>query len=150
MGDEDALSMVFFNLIINSALVQGPNGKHVERIKVEPCLEVLKNRALQGVDTGNYYVLCLVDDGPGITSDLREKVFEPFFSRRKSGFGLGLALVHRIVHALGGYIYVDECPWRGKGAAFFIALPRPDQPLPKAAHPEPSGGKQTAGRIPQS
>ncbi len=150
MGHRDALSQVFFNLIINSAQVQAPNGERVKRIKVEPCLEVLKSRALEGVDTGNYHVLCLVDDGPGITRDLREKVFEPFFYRRKSGFGLGLALVHRIVHALGGFIYVDECPWRGKGAAFFIALPRPDQLLPEAAHPEPAGLKQTSGRIPQS
>jgi len=124
IGHRDALSQVFFNLIINSAQVRGSHGEQVGKIKVEPCREILKNRAPQGAEAASYHGLCLADDGPGIPLELREKVFEPFFSGRKSGFGLGLAVVHRIIHALGGAVYVDESPWNERGAAFFIALPR--------------------------
>ena len=147
MGHRDALSQVFFNLIINSTQVRGANDERVGRIKVEPCREVLKNRTLEGVATGDYHVMCLGDDGPGIDRELREKIFEPFFSERKSGFGLGLAVVHRIIHALGGFIYVDKCPWPGGGAAFFIALPRSDRPPTAEVDSATTGLDRTTGGL---
>jgi len=67
--------------------------------------------------------LCFRDNGPGIEKKVRERIFEPFYTTRKGGFGLGLAVVHRIVNALGGLIDVEEAP-DGPGAAFIISLPR--------------------------
>ncbi|MBN2289070.1 MAG: PAS domain-containing protein [Candidatus Glassbacteria bacterium] len=146
MGCRDALSQVFFNLMINSAQVRGPDGGKVTRVSVETCLAALQGRALEGVDTGAYHVVCLADDGPGIARELREKVFEPFFSGRKSGFGLGLAVVHRIVHTMGGFVCVDESPWQAKGAAFFIALPRPAPDRQAQAEPAGQGGCRRVAR----
>jgi two-component system nitrogen regulation sensor histidine kinase NtrY len=59
--------------------------------------------------------------GPGTPPDDREKLFQPYFSKKKSGTGLGLAIVNRIVADHGGYIRVeDNAP---RGARFVIELP---------------------------
>ena len=61
------------------------------------------------------------DEGEGIQPEDREKLFLPYFSRRKSGTGLGLAIVDRIVKDHGGYIRVkDNTP---RGTKFVIELP---------------------------
>ncbi len=63
------------------------------------------------------------DDGPGISADIREKIFDPFFSGREAGRGLGFGLskAWRIIALHGGQIVVHSEP--GRGATFTIALP---------------------------
>jgi signal transduction histidine kinase len=58
-------------------------------------------------------VLCVQDNGPGIPGDVRERMFNPFFTTRSAGTGLGLAIVHRIVDAHGGHIVVENIQPRG-------------------------------------
>ena len=72
------------------------------------------------------FVLRVRDEGPGIPLDMRARIFEPFFSTKDAsvktgGMGLGLALVHRSVHALGGTIEIADAP--GGGAEFTVRLP---------------------------
>jgi signal transduction histidine kinase len=62
------------------------------------------------------------DNGPGLTAEQREKLFEPFFTTRAEGTGLGMAIAKRIVEAHGGQMSVSnnaKC-----GAEFAITLPR--------------------------
>jgi len=61
------------------------------------------------------------DDGPGIHEDLAGKIYDPFFSTKEGGTGLGLALTHQIVRDHGGTIRVDSRP--GHGARFTVSLP---------------------------
>ena len=65
--------------------------------------------------------LALTDSGPGISRENLHQVFEPFFSTKAKGTGLGLALVQQIVSEHGGRIEVD-CPPEG-GTRFTILLP---------------------------
>ena len=67
--------------------------------------------------------ICVRDDGPGITPEERQHIFDPFYSARQAGRGLGLGLSKcwRIVTNHGGSIEVASQP--GRGAAFTIALP---------------------------
>ncbi|MCA9541960.1 MAG: ATP-binding protein, partial [Myxococcales bacterium] len=61
------------------------------------------------------------DAGPGVPTELRERVFEPFFTTRREGHGLGLAVVRQIARAHGGGVRVAEAA--GGGARFTLLLP---------------------------
>ena len=58
-------------------------------------------------------VMSVADDGPGIPADLRPRVFDPFFTRREGGIGLGLTIVQQIVQVHQGEIWVTESRWGG-------------------------------------
>lgn len=68
-----------------------------------------------------YVEVVVEDDGPGIHEELAGKIYDPFFSTKEGGTGLGLALTHQIVRDHGGTIRVDSRP--GHGARFTVALP---------------------------
>jgi signal transduction histidine kinase len=65
--------------------------------------------------------LAVADSGPGVPPELRERVFEPFFTTRSRGVGLGLAVARQIVQAHGGKIEVGDAP--AGGARFSVRLP---------------------------
>ena len=69
--------------------------------------------------------LCVSDDGPGIASELVPKLFEPFFSTKHGGTGLGLALTHQIIKEHGGDLVIESEP--GHGATFRMLLPAFDR-----------------------
>jgi two-component system NtrC family sensor kinase len=94
-----------------------------ERLRVAVKLESEHNK------TGDWVRITYQDNGPGVPSDLKERIFEDFFSRRpgqKSGTGLGLGFVRRVVEAHGGYIIENGIP--GQGAKFLIGFPRKSSP----------------------
>ncbi len=74
----------------------------------------------QGID------IIIDDDGPGIPPDLRGKVFLPFFTTKKSGLGLGLAIAQKIVRDHGGDVACEASPTGG--ARFRVTLPFPEGP----------------------
>ncbi len=61
------------------------------------------------------------DTGVGIPAEDRERIFEPYFTTKPSGLGLGLVLTKKIVDAHGGEMFVDSTP--GKGTRIEVALP---------------------------
>jgi two-component system sensor histidine kinase FlrB len=69
--------------------------------------------------------LLISDDGPGIDKDLQQRVFEPFFTTRSKGTGLGLPVVRAIVRAHQGEVWIDEQVT--KGTRFVVRLPRCEQ-----------------------
>jgi two-component system sensor histidine kinase HydH len=70
---------------------------------------------------GNWVVLDVIDTGLGMTEEVRERIFEAYFSTRPGGSGLGLPTTRKIVEAHGGAILVQSEP--GKGSQFSIRLP---------------------------
>ncbi|MGL4393917.1 MAG: sensor histidine kinase [Brevinema sp.] len=66
-------------------------------------------------------LICIEDSGDGISASIRSKVFEPYFTTKKTGTGLGLTLVNKMVHDIGGLIIISESDLGG--AAFKILLP---------------------------
>ncbi len=71
----------------------------------------------------NKLFLELSDNGPGIPPEVREKLFQPYFSTKKHGTGLGLAIVHKIVSEHNGYIRISENRNSPHGSSFVIELP---------------------------
>lgn len=61
------------------------------------------------------------DNGPGIPAEVRDKIFVPFFTTKKTGTGLGLAIAQKIIHTHGGVLDLKSEP--GKGTDFIIKIP---------------------------
>jgi signal transduction histidine kinase len=72
-------------------------------------------------DSGGGVQVEIADHGPGIPADLKPRIFEPYFTSKSDGTGLGLTLVRQTVEAHGGTIEVADTP--GGGATFRIWLP---------------------------
>jgi two-component system sensor histidine kinase AtoS len=70
---------------------------------------------------GSTAEVTISDNGEGVEPDDLERIFDPFFSTRESGTGLGLALVHRIVESHGGSITVRSR--KEEGSTFILTLP---------------------------
>jgi len=106
--DAQMIEQVLVNLITNACqAMEGSEGPKL--------LEIAS-----AVQDGRI-VLRVSDSGPGVPPSLREKVFDPFFTTRKEGSGIGLSFSHRIVSDHGGSLRVDASRWGG--AEFRIDLP---------------------------
>ncbi len=66
-------------------------------------------------------IIKVADNGPGVPPQMRERVFDPFFTGRRDGFGIGLSLCHRIVSDHGGKLSVNTSKWGG--AEFHMEIP---------------------------
>src|SRR5918998_5536865 len=93
----------------------------------------------QGLDTQAHVQLIVSDTGVGIAEDVRDQVFEPFFSRGegKRGSGLGLATVYATVRQAGGRIRLASEP--GRGSVFRILLPVAPEPADGTAEGSADG-----------
>jgi signal transduction histidine kinase len=110
-GDSRALNQVFLNLLKNAAeAFEGRRG-HVD---------------VRARSEGGTVVVEIQDDGPGIAPELRERLFEPFFSTKPAGrgTGLGLSISQRIVAEHGGRIELDSEPGRGTTARVWLPVER--------------------------
>jgi signal transduction histidine kinase/ActR/RegA family two-component response regulator len=120
-GDVTMMQQVLLNLLVNArdALTTGGT------IFIASENAVLDDAfALQHPDVtpGDYVRLSVVDAGIGMSSATLERVFEPFFSSKESGTGMGLAVVYGIVKQLRGHIFVAS--ELGQGTRFDIYFPR--------------------------
>jgi two-component system, NtrC family, sensor histidine kinase PilS len=115
-GDQDLLHRLVFNLVLNAVQFAGPDGWI--RLTLEDCSGKPPPR---GIDVASPVRVTVEDSGPGISDEHITRVFDPFYTTREGGSGLGLALVHRAVEAHEGAILVE----RGEsgGAKFIIYLP---------------------------
>ena len=109
LADRDLLRQVFLNLLLNAIQAVSEGG----RIRIS-------NR-FEPDETPPVVIAQVSDDGPGVPPETRERVFDPFYTTRSGGMGLGLAIVQRIVAAHGGWVSVSTGGLGG--AEFSVALP---------------------------
>jgi two-component system, NtrC family, sensor histidine kinase PilS len=114
-GDRDLLHRAVFNLVLNAVQHAGPTGV----VTVE--LEQLTDAVTASMPFEAPVRLVVRDSGPGLREEDMPRLFDPFFTRRPGGTGLGLAMVHRAVEAHGGAVLADGGP--EGGARFTIYLP---------------------------
>jgi signal transduction histidine kinase len=105
MGDANQLKQVFLN-VIGNAVQSMPDGGTIE---------------VTSEQSGQRIAITVSDNGPGITEEVMSKMFVPFFTTRKQGSGLGMAVTRSIVENHGGTIEVSSEV--GKGTTVRIAIP---------------------------
>lgn len=108
--DEGRCEEVFINLALNAYEAMGPEGGTL-RVRITAA----SDGGRPGVEIG------LEDTGPGIPAELREQIFNPFVTTKRTGAGLGLSIVSKIVDDHHGNIRVTSEP--GKGARFSVFFP---------------------------
>ena len=107
-GDPEQIKQAFFNVIGNS--IDAINGKSDIRI-------ILSSE-------NNYLVVQIIDHGEGIQKENVSKVFEPYFTTKKTGNGIGMMIVHRTMKNHGGEVGIDSK--RGSGTIVTLKFPRKD------------------------
>ncbi|MFP5288437.1 MAG: ATP-binding protein, partial [Thermoanaerobaculia bacterium] len=118
--DPGQIEQVIVNLAVNARYAMPSGGKLT--LKTAP-LETADGAPAPHADVpaGSYVLLTVADTGTGMDAETLARVFEPFFSTKSEGTGLGLSTAYGIVRQSGGQIFVDSAP--GKGARFSIYLP---------------------------
>jgi len=130
LGSSTHLSKTVMNLISNAAEAMPEGGKLTVSTEIRYI-----DRPIRGYDDvkdGDYVVLTVSDTGTGIAPDDIEKIFEPFYTKKKmgrSGTGLGMAVVWGTVKDHNGYIDVQST--EGKGTAFTLYFPVTRKKLPE-------------------
>ena len=105
-GNHKALAGALLNLLENALQANAADGE----VRLATALE------------DDRVVIRVVDSGPGMSPEVQERLFQPFFTTRQEGTGLGLAIVRSVVDAHGGEITVDSAP--GRGSVFCVRLPQ--------------------------
>jgi len=119
-ADEAQISQVVNNLVLNSRQAMPSGGKISIR---------LSNQRVNGegdfpLSPGDYVRIEIEDEGTGIPENMLPRIFDPYFTTKGEGSGLGLATTHSIVMRHGGHIDVESTP--GRGTCFTILLPAAD------------------------
>ena len=114
--DAELTKQVFMNLILNAVQAMEGGGGTLAVSVDDP------REGAIGSEKTPYLRLRFRDTGCGMSAEVRRRVFNPFFSTKDRGTGLGLALVHNIVRAHGGLVTADSEP--GRGSVFTVLLPK--------------------------
>jgi len=122
-ADPTQLHQVAMNLCTNAFHALRETGGTIT-VRVEMSDLNDEDARIMGLQPGEYVLMAVEDDGPGIPPEIIDKIFDPFFSTKDKteGTGLGLAVVHGIVRSHGGGLQVY--PREGGGTVFEIYLPK--------------------------
>ena len=143
-ADPTQVENALLNLAINARDAMDGSG----HLTIEACNALLDEAYVRHhpeLQAGQYVMLSVTDTGSGMSPEVLDKVFEPFFSTKAEGkgSGLGLSMVYGFVKQSGGHIHVDSTP--GKGTTVKLYLPRSldDEAAAAPALPQVLGGTET-------
>ncbi|MBZ5687702.1 MAG: hypothetical protein LAP86_22035 [Acidobacteriia bacterium] len=122
--DEALCEQAFVNIIQNAYDAMSAEGGGVLRVQVNTARSRTRDR-----DNSDGVEVRIADSGPGIPADLREQIFNPFVTTKKSGVGLGLSIVSKIIDGHHGSIRIEDSPNspgdgnKNRGASFVMFFP---------------------------
>ena len=107
--DEKLFKQVLINLVQNAIVAMPDGGELFFSTRI----------------TGDKYLISVADTGIGMNSETASRIFEPYFTTKVTGTGLGLTMVYKVIKEFGGDIEVES--YEGKGTIFTISLPIPQR-----------------------
>ncbi len=137
--DEGQMNQVVQNMVINADEAMPTGGV----LKIGAANSALKEVSALPLPKGRYVRIEIRDTGVGISKAHLQRIFEPYFTTKKKGSGLGLSTVYSVIKNHGGYVVAESA--QNKGATFHIYLPASVKPAkvkkePKSVNPVQAGG----------
>ncbi|MBX3402144.1 MAG: HAMP domain-containing histidine kinase [Phycisphaeraceae bacterium] len=127
--DEGHMELALGALIANALDAAADNA----RPDRPPMVNISSDITREPGQHGEFWEVSVADSGPGVSSELRERIFEPYFTTKKEGTGIGLALARQIVRSHGGELFLASPPQQGNvgkkrsadgsGAKFVVRVP---------------------------
>ena len=142
--DPTQVENALLNLAINARDAMNGSG----RLTIEACNALLDEAyVLQhpDVQAGQYVMLSVTDTGSGMSAEVLDKVFEPFFSTKPEGkgSGLGLSMVYGFAKQSGGHIHIYSTPGQGTTVKLYLPRSLEDEAAAAPALPQALGGSET-------
>jgi CheY-like chemotaxis protein len=131
--DAGQICQVVQNLTINAEQAMPTGGTlrvHCSNVRMD------RDHARLNLPPGRYVKITVQDEGMGISEENLKKIFDPYFTTKPKGSGLGLATSYSIIKTHGGII--DVVSQRGEGTVFYVYLPACDSAAPEQPVPEPA------------
>ena len=140
-ADKGQLGQVVQNLVINAVQAMPEGGT----IRIGATNETVRPDAQRPFRPGDYVHISVADAGMGIKPEHLAKIFDPYFTTKQQGSGLGLTTVYSIVHKHEGHIEVESEP--GHGTTFHLWLPALREKNPGAAETGDEAATPMKGRV---
>lgn len=125
-ADEGQIQQALLNVLLNARDAM-PNGGRVTITTTTTIVDAHTIAHFSSVKPGRFVAITISDTGIGMDEKMRSRVFEPWFTTKESGTGLGLSVVYGVVQSHGGFINLESD--LGRGTSFTIYLPVSDQPV---------------------
>jgi len=122
MVDPQGLREVIWNLCLNAVEAMDHRGTLMVRTAVQRLPPRVLRADAEPLTASHELIIEVTDTGPGIPPEMKEKIFEPFYSTKKGGTGLGLATVERLISKHNGRIEVESEPRRGTTMRIHLPL----------------------------
>ncbi len=127
--DAGQMHQVIHNVVLNAAQAMPSGGV----VSVRAGNVVLEPQSIPTLEAGRYIQLTVTDHGSGIPDHVRPNIFDPYYTTKEHGSGLGLSIAYAIVTKHDGHITVDSVP--NSGSTFTIYLPTTTESIPSAPRP---------------
>ncbi|MFC2003114.1 PAS domain S-box protein [Chloroflexota bacterium] len=123
--DKGQINQVITNIVINADEAMPEGGDlHIGAKNI-----VVKRQSTLPLTRGDYVQITFKDNGVGVSKDILDKIFNPYFTTKQKGSGLGLATTYSIIRKHEGHITVESTPTTG--TTFHVYLPAIQKPLPE-------------------
>jgi len=126
-ADEGQISQVLNNIIINATHAMSGGGT----VQLY-CRNVVVDQSDSPLARGRYVLISIMDHGTGITKKHLSKIFDPYFTTKEKGSGLGLSTCYSIVRSHGGHIAVESYPDIGSTFKIYLPASEGEKPMPCA------------------
>lgn len=125
-GDEGQIQQALLNVLLNARDAM-PDGGRVTITTASTVADARTVSQFSSIKPGRFVSITITDTGIGMDEKMKSRIFEPWFTTKEFGTGLGLSVVYGVVQSHGGFINLESEP--GRGTSFTISLPSSDAPM---------------------